>query len=316
MVWLASKTLAAIDTALAADGGNDYRRRLGEVLPHIGDAYRSDEDGYRTHLGASVIGSDCERQVYYGWRWAHKRPPRGRKTETQLEATGRMYRLWNRGHLEEGRFIALLLSAGIQVYQQDAEGKQYRLSDFGGHFSGSGDGFVIGVPDLPPGIAALLECKTHGDKSFQALKKDGVRKSKPAHFVQMQMYMGKFGVVYGLYLAANKNDDELYAEVVQYEGEVDAEYLTRARNIIYTIQAPPRIRGASPGYHVCKYLCDHTDVCFSTVPVDRNCRTCAHAFAMPDGTWQCAKYTVTLDKAAQLAGCRSYTVAEALEQQR
>lgn len=314
-IWLATKTMEAIDSLLTADGGNTYRRKLGEVMPHMGDAYRDDEDGYRTHLGASVIGQDCERAAWYGYRWAHKRLARGRKGEHPVNANARMLRLWNRGHMEEARFIALLLMIGVAVYQQDENGKQYRLTDFGGHFSGSGDGFGVGIPDLPWGVPALLECKTHGDKSFQKLVEEGVRLSKPTHYVQMQIYMGKFGLQYALYLAVNKNDDTIHAEIVQYDGPTDAAYLERARRLIYNGNvAPPRIRGASPGFHVCKYLCDHTDVCFNTVPVDMNCRTCQHAFPMPDGTWQCALYTYTLSKEEQQKGCRSYQVMDAMKQ--
>lgn len=314
-VWLATKTLEAINYQMAADGGNGFRGWLGKVMPHMSDAYRADEDGYRSHLGASVIGGDCERAVWFGHRWARKRLARGRKGEDTLAANARMLRLWNRGHLEEARFIALLLMIGVQVYQQDAEGKQYRLVDFGGHFSGSGDGFGVGVPDLPWGVPALLECKTHSDKSFQALKEDGVRKAKHTHYVQMQIYMGKFGLSYALYLAVNKNDDEVYAEIVMYDGPTDAKFLERARRIIYNgHEAPPRIRGASPGFHVCKYLCDYPAVCFSTEPVDRNCRTCQHCFPMPDGTWQCAKYTYTLSKEEQQKGCADYQVMDAMKQ--
>lgn len=308
-VWLATKTVTAINEAVAADGGNTYRHHLGRVLPHIGDAYRDDEDEYRTHLGASVIGGACERAVAYGYRWAHKRPPRGRKGEDPKQAHGRMVRLWNRGHLEEGRFIALMLTIGVQVYQQDAEGRQYRVSDLGGHFGGATDGILVGVPDLPFGVPALSEYKTHGEKSFAKLLEDGLRIAKPEHYRQMNIYMKRLGVFYGLYLAVNKNDDTLYGEIIQFDAQVDEEMMQRAKRIVFGELLPARLRNASPGLMQCKYLCDHTDVCFGTVKPDRNCRTCQHAFAMPDGTWQCALRTLTLDKAAQVAGCGQYLLS-------
>jgi hypothetical protein len=321
-IWLATKTVEAIDQALSADGGNTYRRNLGAVLPHITDAYRDDEDGYRTHLGASVIGGKCARAVWYGYRWAHKTLARGRKGEQPVNANARMLRLWNRGHLEEGRFVSLLLMIGVQVYQQDANGKQFRLTALGGHFSGSGDGFGIGVPDLPWGVPCLLECKTHGDKSFQELKEKGVKEAKFEHYVQMQIYMRHFGVQYALYLAVNKNDDELHAEIVMYDGVTDEKYMERARQIIFEgDKAPARLRNASPGYHVCKYMCDHKDVCFSTVPVDRNCRTCGHVAFWKDGTVRCLLKEIfpgtvnqPLSKQQQQAGCDSYRVMEAMKQ--
>lgn len=313
-VWLASKTVETINNLLTADDGNSYREWLGRVIPHMDDAYRNDEDGRRSHLGASVIGGKCARAVWYGYRWAHKRLARGRKNEHPVDANARMLRLWNRGHLEEARFLALLLMAGVQVYQQDENGKQFRLYALGGHFSGSGDGFAMGVPDLPFGVPCLLECKTHSDKSFQELVDVGVKLAKPQHYVQMQVYMGEFGLQYALYLAVNKNDDTLHAEIVAYDGPTHAQYMERARSLIFEgHNAPLRLRGASPGYHVCKYLCDYTDVCFGTVPVDRNCRTCQHAYPMPDGTWQCARYTYTLSKEEQAMGCVEYQTMEAMK---
>lgn len=310
MVWLAQLTKQAIDAAIAADGGNAYRGHLGRVIPHISDAYRADEDSYRSHLGASVIGNDCERAVAYGWRWAHKRPPRGKKGEDPTAAHSRMVRLWNRGHMEEARFIALLLTIGVQVYQQDENGVQYRFSALGGHYSGSGDGFLVGVPDLPQGVPCLGEFKTHSEESFKKLLADGVRLSKKTHYVQMQTYMGKFGLLYALYMAVNKNNDELYCEIVQYEGQTDTVFMERARRIIYDPGLPDRIRNASPGFHVCKHLCDYPLVCFGTQKPDRNCRTCMNGFAMPDGTWQCAPRAHTLTKAEQIAGCSAYTLSK------
>lgn len=304
--WIAAKTLAAIDQSICQDGGNEYRRNLQQVMPHIDDAYRPEEDSYRSHLGASVIGQKCARAAAYGWRWALRKKPRGKKNEPAQRAESRMRRLWNRGHMEEGRFIAMLLAAGIQVYQQDAEGKQFRIYNFGGHFSGSGDGILLGVPDLPVGIPCLGEFKTHSSKSFEDLKDDGVRLAKPEHYVQMQEYMHHFGTLYALYLAVNKDTDELYAEIVTYDRPVSEAYLEVARKIIFDKPLPDRIRGASPGYHICKYMCDFPDVCFSTIKPDRNCRTCHYGFAMPDGTWQCAQDAHTLDKEAQLRGCELY----------
>lgn len=306
--WLATKTLAAIDESICADGGGRFRATQRQVLPHIEDAYREEDDGYRSHLGASVIGGKCERAVALGWRWASKKKIRGKKNEPPKKAESRMRRLWNRGHLEEGRFISMLLVAGIAVYQQDAEGKQYRISNFGGHFSGSGDGILMGVPDVPPNVPCLGEYKTHSAKSFDELKDDGVKVSKPEHYAQMQEYMHHFGILYTLYLAVCKDTDELYAEIVTYDRPVAEHFLERAKRIIFDRPLPARIRGGNPGFFHCKYMCDHTDVCYGAVKPERNCRTCQHWYPMPDGTMQCALTTSNLDKAAQLAGCGSYSL--------
>lgn len=315
-IWLATKTLAAIDEAICADGGNTFRMWQGRVLPHIADAYRSDEDdAHRSHLGASVIGGKCARAIFYGYRWASRKAPRGKKGEPAKKAESRMRRLWNRGHLEEGRFIALLLMIGCEVMQQDAEGKQFRISAFNGLFSGSGDGILLHCPDLPAGVPALSEFKTHSNKSFEELKAQGVRNAKPEHFVQMQEYMHHFGLLYALYMAVNKDTDELYGEIVMYDRVTADHFLERARAILFTHEAPPRMHGANPGFVQCKYMCDHTDVCYNTVQPLRNCRTCDFFSVYEDGTLRCRNSRAfpgpgdtELSKEDQLAACGHYQV--------
>lgn len=275
-VTLAKKTVSAIDDAIKADQGNAFRAWLGKVINHIGDAYRQDEEPFRTHMGASQIGSECGRAIWYGFRWTSK-----------PHFDGRMLRLFNRGHLEEARFIAMLLMIGVQVYQQDENGKQFRISDYGGHFGGSGDGVGVGIPDLPLNLPALLEFKTHNDKSFKKLKEPGgVRAAKFEHFVQMQTYMRKMKLTVALYGAVNKNDDELYMEIVTADYEFADTFFARAGKII-PIHAPPEKISKSPGWFACSW-CDHKPVCHLGAEPARNCRTCE--FAEPnieDGKWWC-----------------------------
>jgi hypothetical protein len=277
-IHLATHTMQLIDLMQEADQGAAFRVALGQVMPAIKDAYRgADPDGgFRSHLGASVIGKKCARSIWYGWRWA-KKP----------KFSARILRLFNRGHSEEARFIASLLSIGCQVYQQDANGNQYRISDFGGHYGGSGDGVVIGIPDLPAGVPCLAEFKTHGEKSFLKLKKEGVQVSKPEHYVQMTTYMAKMNLPYALYGAVNKNTDEYYMEIVVSNTYVSDEYTDRARTIIFMKQAPPQLPNASPGLYDCKY-CDQIDICHYNAPMAHNCRTCMWAEPQMDGTWECA----------------------------
>lgn len=303
MIYTADKTVQAIDEAIQKDQGSAYRFWLGKVIPHMEDAYRSGEDdGFRSHMGGSLIGRECGRDIWYGFRWA-----------VQSNFPGRILRLFNRGHLEEARFIAMLLSGGMQVFQQDADGHQYKISDCGGHFGGSTDGIVLGCPDVPEGEQALGEFKTHNDKSFKKLQKEGMRKSKLEHYVQMQVYMNKMGLSYGLYLAVNKNDDSLYAEVIVYDPEVAEQFLDRGRTLIFFEGIPERI-SESPGWYQCGW-CDHKQVCHHKAAPEVNCRTCRSSYPHEDGSWRCTHPSkgpneLTLTKEMQLAGCDQYGVSD------
>jgi len=291
----ATKTLAAIEAAMQADQGAAYRVWLGRVLPHIGDAYRGEEDGFRTHLGGSLLGRKCARELWYGFHWWKK-----------SKHSGKTLRLFNRGHLEEGRFIALLLMIGCKVVQQDEQGNQLRITHAGGHVGGSLDGSLYGCPDLPDGYICLTEFKTHGEKSFRKLEAEGVRSAKFEHFVQMQIYMKKRGYGAALYLAVNKNTDELYGEVIPLDSHIADEYLKRGERIVYSDKAPQRI-SKTPGWYECTF-CDFKDNCFKGEYPDKNCRTCHYSVVCPNGTWMCmfAFNEEVLPKEKQLIGCEHY----------
>jgi hypothetical protein len=250
----------------------------GERLALLIDAafateVNKNEKPFRTHLGASVIGDSCQRKIWYGFRWYDKE-----------NHSGQLLRLFERGQLEEERFTKLLRLIGATVFTHDVNGKQFRISKFGGHFGGSTDGVAVELPEIEE--PALLEHKTHGDKSFQKLKKEGLQKSKPQHYKQMQTYMPFLQVKIGLYCAVNKNDDELYFELVHHDPEVSRAIVDKAESIIFGEGMPPRISD-SPAWYVCQW-CNFKDVCFLSKTPMVNCRTCKYSRPERDGTWSCA----------------------------
>jgi len=292
---LATKTIKAINDALEADQGASFRGWLGKVVPHIGDAYRSEQDGHRSHMGASLIGGECARAIWYNFRWA-----------TKGSFDGRILRLFNRGHLEEARFIALLLTIGCEIFQQDENGKQFRISHAEGHFGGSGDGIVLGLPDLPASTYALTEFKTHGDKSFTELVDKGVRDAKFEHFVQMQVYMRKMGLAAALYLSVNKNNDELYGEILELNTELADQFLDRGEKLVWMDQ-PPKKLNESAGFYKCRF-CNHRPVCHLNAKPDRNCRTCKYSKPVEGGRWYCDNPVINenIDSKTQQTGCSHY----------
>ena len=291
----ATKTLQAIEDTIAADQGAAYRGYLKQVMPHMDDAYSTDNFPFRSHMGASGIGEKCARKIWYGFNWAIK-----------PKFLGRIVRLFNRGHLEEARFIAMLLTIGVQVYQQDANGEQYRITGAGGHFGGSGDGILIGVPDLPEGTACLAEFKTSSDKYFKQMQIKGVCEAKFEHYVQMNCYMHGLGLGAALYLMVNKNTDALYGEIIHYDSNIAAQYFDRAENLVYKRKPPNKIN-ESPGWYECKY-CDFNRICHHNELAEKNCRTCECSTPELNGTWSCSHQfgefrNTPISKENQLKGC-------------
>jgi hypothetical protein len=290
------KTLKLIDDMIQEDQGARYREWLGKVIPHIGDAYDPDSFPFRSHMGASQIGGPCLRAVWYGFRWC-----------TRPEFEGRMIRLFNRGHMEEARFIAMLLMIGVQVYQQDANGNQFRITHADGYFGGSGDGVGVNIPDLPdPNMTCLLEFKTCADKKFNKLVKDGVRIVNPHYYVQVQIYMKKMGIPVTLHLTVNKDNDQIYGELIYAHTEIADLYLQKGQDAVETNTPPPRIHN-NPSHFDCMY-CDHIKVCHQGEYPYLTCRTCDNVEMIGGGKWKCTLDDRELDKHDQLGGCDRWSI--------
>lgn len=254
------------------------------VAAKIFQAYESDaEEGNRPHLGASLIGHACERYLWMTFRWVYAK-----------KFPGRMLRLFETGQREESRLVANLRRIGVEVHDTAPDGSQWRVSALGGHFGGSMDGAAVGLPEAPK-TWHVLEFKTHNDKSFADLLKNGVAKAKPQHFAQMQTYMGLTGMERAFYMAVNKNNDDIYTERVEFDQVEFAKLKARAERVINANEPPLRCSN-DPSWYVCK-MCDFHGHCHNNKVPDVNCRTCAHSTPEMDGDarWSCAKLGVDVD---------------------
>lgn len=251
-----------------------------ELVNEIFRLYEFTQQG-RLHLGASQIGEECERKLWYGFRWAK-----------QYLIKGRIGRLFQRGHREEQWFIDDLTRIGFKI-----QSTQDVMSLYGGHFGGSCDG--IATKD---GSTYLLEFKTSNDKGFNDLTLKGVRRCKPIHYYQMQVYMRALDIKKAIYLVINKNTEDLHAEIIDYEYD-DAKAMELKAQDIITSQVPLQKLSSSATFWKCKF-CDYQDICHKNVQLDKNCRTCR--YSRPDtstGDWNCTKFSTILTEEKQRKGC-------------
>lgn len=252
------------------------------------------EDKRRTYLGGSVIGKECARAIWYEFRWCG----------APEEFEGRMLRLFETGHREEGRMVRDLTNAGMTVRALDPEtGEQYEITFAKGHGGGHTDGEVEGVPGAPV-VLHLLECKTHNAKSFAQLQKLKVKVAKPQHYAQMQTYMRGRGLTRALYLAKNKDTDEYYAERVPYDEAYAALLMMKADGIVAAHVPPPKISD-DPESFACRF-CSKKPECHHGAWADRSCRTCLHSTPIDGGVWWCERHNVGLSRADQEAGCAEH----------
>lgn len=269
---------------------------LPQEAPTVAAVYewwrRSASDGFRDHLGCSLIGHECLRFLWLTFRWARRD-----------EHDGRIVRLFDRGQREEEVIFRELRGAGIDVSSADDAGRQWTVSAARGHVGGSMDAAAKGFPE-DPYVWHVVECKTHGDKSHRELVKNGVQKSKPLHYAQMQAYMLLSGMKHAMYIAVNKNDDNIYAERVDLDAEFAERLIDRAAKVVDMPEPPPRI-SPDGSLFVCKF-CKFNDVCHGDQAPEPTCRSCAHSTPVDDGKWTCERHGRGIDGAAQRAGCGNH----------
>ena len=242
---------------------------------------KKQEDGRRKHLGGSLIGRDCDRQLWYIFRWAFNK-----------KHDGRLLRLFMRGHKEEFTFVDELKSVGVEIHEHDIEtGNQWKVEDCNGHFGGSLDGIATGLLEAPK-TPHVIEMKTFNDKTFKWLLRNGVEKAKPEHYAQMQVYMYKKGLTRAFYMAVNKNDDEVYTERLSINTPFAIRLIAKADRIINSDEPPITTRKAD--FYECKW-CDFSHICHQKQRPERNCRTCLHSTPVENGNWSCAKHEKILD---------------------
>lgn len=265
------------------------------------------DEGHRNHLGASLIGRTCKRELWFGFRWVRK-----------ILFDGRKLRLFNRGHREEERFVEWLRAAGFKVWthdesqpkKEDGTYPQFRISSSGGHFGGSLDGIAEFPPHYNIPEAILLEFKTKGTGSgFNSLVQNGMAVEAQEHFAQTSTYGAdsKYRFRFVLYMSINKNDDSIHIELVALDWNLGEQMKLKAEQIILSRTPPPRISNQRT-YQRCNY-CDFQDICHDGAQIERNCRSCVHAVPVDNAEWFCSheQNNAVIPSTIIPNGCQLYT---------
>jgi hypothetical protein len=238
------------------------------------------EQGHRNHLGASELGDECWRKLWYTFRWVKRE-----------NFSGRILRLFNVGNIAETRFINYLRGIGFEVREFTEDGKQFRISGANDHYGGSLDGMCKAPRhyEISEDLIFLNEFKTNATGSgYTDVEKNGVAKAKPKHFAQMSQYGYKLNLKYGIYLIENKNDSDITIKIVELDWNLGAQLEKKAESIIFSKEPPPRISD-NPAMFNCKF-CTYSGICHNGELPERNCRSCRNCSPVPDAKWFCSHY--------------------------
>jgi hypothetical protein len=213
----------------------------------------------RTYLGASRLGTACERALQYEVADAPVDP--GRETD------GRMLRIFARGHVIEDCMVAWLRDAGFDVRTRNDTGEQIGFAALDGRLQGHVDGVIVAGPDLGfgSGYPALWENKCLGAKSWRELEKHRLAVAKPIYAAQVALYQAYLELHKhpALFTAVNADTMEIYAELVSFDAALAQRMSERAVKVITATEAGELLpRGFSDSTHFECRMCPWQDRCW------------------------------------------------------
>jgi hypothetical protein len=296
-----SEKSAAVDLTVPGNRSLIARRILKEIEDW---AVAEFDDGPRNHLGGSLIGNECRAYLWFVYRWTFRE-----------KFTGRMLRLFNRGHREEDRYVQYLRGIGFTVFTHDTskpknekgEYPQFRVSGSGGHFGGSLDGIGYFPPRYGIEEPILLEFKTNNTgASWNKLETSGVAYAKEMHFAQMSTYGSHpdYNFKYAAYFNTNKNDESLYPEIVALDHNLGRQMYEKADQIILSQKRPARLSD-NPTWRDCQY-CAAKEICHGGALPLKNCRSCPHAVPVDGAQWYCNSHAAIIPKDVIREGCERW----------
>lgn len=208
------------------------------------------EDDERDYIGASSIGSDCLRAIWYQFKGvkAQKVPPKFRRTWAIGKALEQVVHNW-------------LVDVGIVVWRNYPELVHPTMPYFKGNVDGI---WVKSLKDHTP--KAIIEIKTAKDASFKIFVKKGLKAWNPQYYAQIQSYMGMSGenelnrINSAYILVLNKDNSDLSDELVTFDPDFYKKLEEKARMVYGANVEPPRVGTGSALWYQCK-MCKFNKVC-------------------------------------------------------
>ena len=150
----------------------------------------------------------------------------------------------------------------------------------------------------------VLEVKSSNDRRFNNLvSENSYERWSLEYEAQVHCYMGAFKLPKSLALVYNKNNSDIYSEVIKYNDELFQSLIEKAKRII-TSPEPPDLFLSENDWKVKNLPKESREVYLGrTEPPFKNCRNCKHSkpiIEVSGATWRCGKKGVLLNPKQQM----------------
>jgi hypothetical protein len=198
----------------------------------------------RSYMGASGLGVECQRSLWYSF------------FKTLPIDNPVTLRKFDVGNAFEPIVNKWLSDAGLTLFSTSSDGKQFGFSD--GLLGGNCDGVIKGIPG-DENTPYLLEIKTSNGFYFKQFVKDGIG-CNDKYKGQVQIYMNKLRLKKCLFVVVNKDSQELYLEIVDYDEFEALRLIERGHQTSKMISEPERHYENKMNFH-CK-MCTYYKECW------------------------------------------------------
>lgn len=169
----------------------------------------------RLCIGFSEIGHPCSRYLWIKYHY-----PQLKEHFSEKQAT-----IFENGHWVERKLIQQMRDSGIII-----TGQQKEASYFDGKFKGHIEGFIENHPEYGK---VPFEIKGLNQTSFKELVKKGVKENFYNYYVQAQINMFSHGFNKLVFIAENKNNQDLYEEVIFLDSDCVNGTIKKAESVLF-----------------------------------------------------------------------------------
>jgi hypothetical protein len=221
----------------------------------------------------------------------------------------RILRLLDLGNVIENDLIKKLRNIpGAQIFNLDTNGKQFETQALGGHVKGHIDGVGQNFPGIDTKDQFLLEFKTANDNRFNNLLKLGSYcEWSEEYAAQLHLYMGLFNFKHAIAIVYNKNNSDLYTEIIKYDNDAFNSLMEKAENILLA-EIPPDNYIPETDYRIKSYMTPGQQARYlgKALPPKTHCRSCRFAkvdIDKGDAHWHCIQHDRKINEDRQIKSC-------------